>query len=171
MKKYLFVLIILLIFSCTPKKIIQQSQIQKETVTKNDIVDTKSSQVEIKATTTDNSKKSNNTVTKTTNYDITKPIVDGTGRSPVISESITTNNGEEATNINTTVNSSKKEELAKVDKSKINDQSKAEIKNTETPKTPAVKYWLWIIIIISGAIGSFFVYKNFKRIKTILGLV
>jgi len=166
MKKILYLLIAVLIFSCAPKKVIQQSKTEVKTETDNNIKDSDKSQIDTKKTTTNTEKKTGKTTTTTTNYDTSKPKDPETGKPPISSESVTTNEEEENNTSATVIDSSAKVNTTHEDKSKANGQAKADTTVKEIPKTPAIAYWFYIGIFVAVCIGLLFLRRYWTTIKS-----
>jgi len=170
MKKYIFGFIILLIVSCAPKKVIQQSKTEQITAIENAISDTNKSdskEIKTKVEVTDTGTE---TTVKETDYDTSKPTVAETGKPPVIKETTTTTKKTENKNVKTDSDKAGNQLSTHTDNSSTDATTKAEATNKEIPKAPAVKYWFFIILIAIAGAGSFLVYRNWTRIKTILGI-
>jgi len=167
MKKYLILLLAVFLFSCAPKKVIQQSKTVAKIETDNNIKDSDKSQIDIKKTTTDTEKKTGKTKTTTTNYDTSKPKDPETGKPPISSESVTTNEEEENNVSATVIDSTAKVNTTHEDKSKANSQAKVDTTVKEIPKTPAIAYWFYIGIFVVVCVGLFFVRKYWTKIKSI----
>lgn len=171
MKNLISFLIIVLFFSCTAKKNSMHSSLEQQTIQQNDIADTKLNQLEGKKAVVDQSKSDLETTTETTIYDTDKPVNKGTGKPPVKSESKTTTKKSNKNDVKTDSTVSKKDESIHKDQSKVNEQAKEETKVVEKTKPVDGKYYFYILITLVLLVAGFFVYKNFAKIKTLLGWV
>ena len=178
--KHLILIIFVLFVSChAPKNVIQHSQIDQQTnfdqhtVKQNAIADTKSNQTDAAKSVKDHTEGSIERVTKTTVYDTDKPSDPNTGKPPIKSESVTTEkntgNRDVQTDIGVTIN---KEDTHK-DNSKTQVTTGAQvntskqIKTAEKTKPPAVKYWMWILVICS--VVGILIYLKWSKIKALFG--
>lgn len=168
--KFIFILIISMMVSCTAKKSVTQSTFEKSTIQDISIADTKKSQVHTETRVVDQSGDSVQIVERSTYYDTDKPIDQATGRHPV----------KEETTITTTrigkslvVTKQVKTEATKVthtDNSKIQTSVSEKQKILVIPKPSAAKYYFFILITLAIIAASFIVYKNFNRIRAFLKL-
>jgi len=167
MNKYLIGGLILLTFSCTPKKVITQSKSDIKTETKTAITDTKTSESkEVKAI-VDQSATDTETMVKIITYDNDKPI-DSTGKHPIKEEKTISTKKVKKADIKTAINTANSQLNSHLDNSIVNTDSTIEIKTKEIPKTPAVKYYLYLAVIL---IGSFLIWKYFDKIKSLFAFL
>jgi len=167
MNKYLIGGLILLTFSCTPKKVITQSKSDIKTETKTAIADTKASESkEVKAI-VDQSATDTETTVKIITYDNDKPI-DSTGKHPIKEEKTISTKKVKKADIKTDINTSNRQLNSHLDNSVVNTDSTIEIKTKEIPKTPTVKYYLYLAVLL---IGSFLVWKYFDKIKLLFAFL
>lgn len=168
MNKYLIVLLILLSFSCAPKKIITATKTESSTNVQNAISDSNNRQKKQVKTKVEQSDTGTEITVKTTVYDQKRDSL--TGKQLIKSETVKTINKAEKKAVKTDSNNIESQLIAHVDSSKIIVQTKAETTIKEIPKAPAVKYWFYIIVLGLVAVGLFFVSKYWAVIKSFLGL-
>jgi len=162
MNKYLIGGLILLTFSCAPKKIVTQSRSDVQTEIKNAITDTnKSENKEIRAI-TDQSATDTETTVKITTYDNDRPIDTLTGKHPIKEEKVITTKKIKKTDIKTDITATGSQLNTHSDNSKSNIDSKTEVKVKETPKTPVIKYWLYLAVLVV-AVFLFFKFKSLVK--------
>jgi len=96
------------------------------------------------------------TETKTTKFDGSKPIIPGTGKPPIIEETVKTETESNQKNIK--IQEGLTEKLNKLDSlMKVNSSL---ISKTESKEIPVMSWWKLIIIgIVIGLIGMFFIQK------------
>jgi cobalamin biosynthesis Mg chelatase CobN len=162
-KAILMSLLAIFLFSCASKKIVTQTSTDQKTTQQN-AVTTVSTDLSKDATlqsgkTTD----STSTVTTTVEYDTTKPVDSITGRAPVIKETKTIQ-----TKVGNKVTTTKKDvavntKLETKDNSKTTTAVSVDTKTKEIPKTPAVKYYLYILVIVIALVVVFW-----SKIKKLL---
>ena len=169
MKNIIGLLIIVLFFSCTAKKLVQQSKVEQKTTQQNSITDAKTSQAEVKKTIVDQSSNDIEIVTKTVIYDTDKPISETTGKPPVKQEIITTQKNAERNDVKTNIDFIKKDESTHKDQSKADSQREAENKTIEKTKPSGVRYYFYIALIICILLTAFFVRKYLVNIKNFFG--
>ena len=169
MKNLIYILVIILFFACSSKKMVHRSSTEQNTEQRNNITDTKASRLEAKKTVIGQSKSNVKIVIKTTNYDTTKPTDPATGKPPIISESTTTQEESENSNVNTVVDSVKKDESTHKDQGQANAQSKEDSKTVNQSK-PTIKYYYYIIGLVVCITVGYLGYKNFSRIKVLFGI-
>lgn len=167
MKNLLYFMIVILVFSCAPKKIIMATKTETITTVQNDIKDVITDDLSTKKTVIDQSNTDTETVTETTTYDSEKPNVPGTDRPPIKEVKKTTEKKVNKGDIKINSEISKKTEAKHEDKSKTDNQVKSEIKVKEIPKAPAVKYWLMLFGFIAVTIS---ILRYWTVIKTFLKL-
>ena len=176
MKKILFILLIFLC-SCSSTKKLEKSNF-KSTV---DSVTTvaKSSDEKQTGTMSDQSVKTSDnkiessenkqkvTETKTTKFDGSKPIIPGTGKPPIIEETVKTETESNQKNIKIQEGLTEKLNLQKSYtrelQTKLDSLMKVNsslISKTESKEIPVMSWWKLIIIgIVIGLIGMFFIQK------------
>lgn len=164
MKNLLYLLIIALLFSCAPKKIITATKTEQSTNVQNAIVDTNNSQNKEVKTKVEQSDTGTETVTKTTVYDQKKDSL--TGKQLIKSETVTTKKKTEKKAIKTDSNNAGSQTITHVDSSKSAVQIKSDIEIKEIPKAPAIKYWLYLIGFM---VGILLVLRYWTTIKSFLG--
>ena len=172
MKKiFCLFLIIVLVFSCAPKKVVTATKTETKSVIQNDIEDHKVEQTNTKILTVDKSNVVTETTTETITYDSDKPNVPGTDKPPVKEvKKITekkTNNGD----IKVNMGISAKSEANHKDNSKSNDNNKSDVVVKETPKTPWIAYVAWIIGILAICVGLFFLRRYWTKVKSIFAKI
>ncbi|MCL6103089.1 MAG: hypothetical protein M1292_11520 [Bacteroidetes bacterium] len=167
----IFILIIILFFSCTAKKNSLHTNLEQKTTQQNSISDTKTGQLEGKKTVVDQSKNNIGTVTKTTLYDTDKPINKETGKPPIKAEIITTQTTAQENDVKTDIDLNKKDESTHKEESKATEQAKEESKAVEKSKPMDGKYLFYIIVAVGILIVGFLIYWNFAKIKKFLGWV
>jgi len=168
MNKYVIIPFLLLAVSCAPKKVITQSKTDNKTEAKTAIADTKTSESkEVKAI-VDQSATDTETTTHITTYDNDKPIDTITGKHPVKEEKVIVAKKVKKADVKTDINTSNRQLNSHLDNSVVNTDSTIEIKAKEMPKTPAVKYYLYLAVLL---IGSFLVWKYFDKIKLLFAFL
>ena len=165
MKKLLYLLIILLAFSCAPKKIITATKTEAKTETQNAISDKQESQNKAVLTKVEQSDTGTETVIKMTVYAEKKDSL--TGKQLIKSETVTTKKKVEKRQVKTDSNSLNSQIVTHEDSSKTVIQTKSDTTTKEIPKAPAIKYWFWIGIFVAVCVGLFFVRKYWTKIKSI----
>jgi cobalamin biosynthesis Mg chelatase CobN len=146
--KNLILIIFILFLSCTAKKTIVKTDTQQNITQQNAITDTQSDQTKSAATITGQVSDSTHKVTKIIKYDTTKP-------EPVVSEETTITEdriGNKVISSKTEIARDTKSEV--VDNSKIEVETKEQVKTVEIPKKPAVMYYFYIlaILVVLGAV-------------------
>ena len=167
MIKYLIGGLILLTFSCTPKKVITQSKSDVKTNIEVDTKDVNTSQSNEGKVIVDQSATDTETTVKIITYDNNKPI-DSTGKYPIKEEKTISTKKVKKADIKTAINTSNSQLNSHLDNSSVNTDSTIEIKTKEIPKTPAVKYYLYLAVLL---IGSFLVWKYFDKIKSLFAFL
>ena len=158
---------IIFIISCTPKKVITQSKSDVKTEIKSAITDTKTSEKKQDKTIVDQSATDTETTVKITTYDNDKPI-DLTGKHPIKEEKVITTKKVKKSDIKTDLNTNNNQVITHSDNSKTNIDSNTEVKTKEIPKAPAVKYYLYLAVLL---IGSFLTWKYFGKIKLLFAFL
>jgi len=167
MKNILYLLILILIFSCAPKKVITQSKSDVKTEVKTTIIDTNNSQNTQVKVVTDQSSTDTETTVHITMYDNSKPV-DITGKHPIKEEKVITTKKIKKADVKTDVNNTGTHIITHQDNTVANVDSKTEFKIKEIPKTPTIKYWLYLAVLL---IGSFLAWKYFGKIKALFLLI
>jgi len=170
MKKLISLLILILFFSCTAKKLAVRSKVDAEISQKNEIVDTKKSQAEVTKTIMDQSNRDVEITTKTTLYDTDKPKDPDTGKPPVKAIIETTQKKAEKNDIKTAIDYTAKEETNHTDNTKLAGQVKEDNKSVEKTKPPDWKYLFYSIVLILIIIAGFVIYRNFAKVKSLFKL-
>ena len=170
MKKILFLFIIVLLFSCAPKKLITSTQTATSSSVHNNVQDATASQTNAQNTVVNQSNTDTETTIETTVYDTTKPNVPGTDKPPVKEVKKITKKKTDTGKVQVTSDVNTTQQITHNDSGTASNEATTNTLVKEIPKTPAVAYWFWIIIIVLVGIGSFLVYKNFGKIKAFVGL-
>ena len=168
MKNTLIAILVIYAISCAPKKIVTQSNTDTQSHVANAISDTNNSQNTQAKVTTDQSATDTETTVHITTYDNEKPVDTITGKHPVKEEKVIATKKVKKADVKTDVNNTGTQIITHQDNSVTNTDSKIEVKTKEIPKTPAIKYWLYLVVIIGG---SFLVWKYFDKIKALFSLI
>lgn len=161
MRKLLPLILVCLILSCTSKKIVQKSSVVTATEIKKDIVDTKKADVAKTTTVTTTTNAADETEITVTKYDTSKPS------NPI--ESVTTIKKKKAENKQSqlAVAATDKSTQVVVDKTATTEDSKITTELKETPKTPAIKYWLNLAYLLCALGVAFVIYRYWNKITNI----
>jgi hypothetical protein len=155
--KNLIWLLVLILLSCTAKKVATKTE--ANLAISANLSDIKSDHTKSVVEIVGQSSDSTEIVTKTTTYDTSKPT------NPVQSETVTTiKKGGRKAEVKK-IETAKDIREALTDKSVNKSETKTEVK--ETPKPPAAKYYLWILVILVALAAGLFVYKKWAGIKNI----
>jgi hypothetical protein len=179
MKSILLIFIpLFILFSChAPKNVIQRTKVDQQTkvdqnvVLKNEIADTKKDQTDAAKSVKDHSEGTIEWITKTVTYDTDKPTDPKTGKPPVKSESIITERNSGLRDIQSDTGIKAKKEETHKDNSKTETATNGQVntsqkvKLNEKVKSPAVKYWLWILVIVIGSAVGLVIYWKWTKIK------
>jgi hypothetical protein len=164
--KHLILIIFILFASCQAKKVVQQSKLDQTATIQNDIALANNNQVDVVKKILDDSNDSSETVINTTIYDTDKPVL-STGKPPIKQETTITHHKKGNKIVKTKTKIVRHEESNYKDQSKVNTVISQQIKTVEKVKPPAVKYWLWILIIVIGSVVGFIIYLKWTKIKLI----
>ena len=168
MNKYVIIPFILLAVSCAPKKVITQIKTDTKTETHNAISDSNTSQSNEGKVIVDQSATDTETTTHITTYDNDKPIDTITGKHPIKEEKVIVAKKVKKADVKTDINTDRNQVVTHLDNSVGKTDSKVEVKTKEIPKTPAVKFWFYIIVIIGI---SYLWFKYGSKIKTFFALI
>lgn len=157
-------LVTALVFSCATKKTINQLSAEQKVEQKNDISDSKKSQIFTEKIILDQSGDSVEIVTKRIIYDTEKPIVENTGRNPIKEETTVTRTRKGSRTIKTEVKIQENKDSTHTDKSKIETAWKEQQKILVKPGKPAIKYYFDILVLTAALAVVFIIYRNWKKI-------
>lgn len=170
MKNAIYLIVIILFFSCAPKKVITATKTHEATEVQNDIKDSNTSQVSTKTDVVDKTNTGEVTVTETTIYDTNKPALPDTKKPPVKETRKVTHYRTTKANIKTVIEANNNIVIKHDDKSKKESKGKTDTIVKEIPKTPVIAY-IWRFGIILGLlVGVYFGRKYWAVIKTFLKL-
>ena len=154
-------ILICLLLSCASKKVVQKSTVTTVTETKNDFTDTKKAD-KAKYTTVETVKNANEeTEITVTKYDTSKPS------NPI--ESVTTIKKKKAENKQSqlAVVATDKSTQVVVDKTATTQSTEVKSELKETPKTPAIKYWLNLAYLLCAIGVVYVIYRYWNKITNI----
>jgi len=170
MKKLLFLLVILL-FSCHTAKIVTETSTTQKTEQKNDVavIDTKAT-----TATTATTEQSNGVTKKTvetTVYDTDKPVVPGTNKPPVKSETKETTEQQQNTKKRAVevIDVSGKTEIA--DKSQVKTDNNTKSKSVTVPKKSAFVYIWYIVATLIVLSLVVVIWRYWGKIKPIIDVI
>ena len=166
MKNIICLLIFAFMLSCTAKKVITKTDVATKTDQVNAIVDTKTDQT--KQTVTVSGKTNDNTevVIERTEYDTSK--LDSTGKPLIKSQTKTIKRNVGAKETTTTIQTNADVKTTHADNTKVNSTTEKKEESKVTPKTPAIAYWFYIIVIAGIVVGLFFGWPYIIKIKNIV---
>jgi cobalamin biosynthesis Mg chelatase CobN len=171
MKKFLFLLLLVLVSSCHTAKLVTQQTATTTAQQHNDITATATQVAATNQTAVTQQSQAVKKTTVTTNYDTTKPIVEQTGRPPVAQETTEETLSWIDASGKVIVEANLQTSQMKYDKTTINKESKSTIVQKSTP----VKSWVayaWYILAVVLIIAIIFIVRHYwPKIKLLYGSV
>jgi hypothetical protein len=152
-------------YGCRTAKITDTAATGLRDNSRLDVVQTRSSHESLSVAATTDAAETETTTTETTTtiYDTDKPVDATTGKPPVKSE----------TTIRKVMERGKTEQMLRLESAErtahdsLSDRTKndllltVETQHTETPKTPAIAYWWYIVATLAVIAAGWFLNKNF----------
>ena len=166
MKNIICLLILVLMLSCTAKKVVTKTDVATKTDQVNAVVDTKTDQTKQTVTVAGKTNDNTETVIERTDYDTSK--LDSTGKPLIRSQTKTIKRNVGAKETTTIIQTNTDVNTAHTDNTKVNTATETREESKVIPKTPAIAYWFYIIIIAGIAVGLFFGWPYIVKIKNIV---
>ena len=164
MRTLLIPIFFCLLVSCATKKVVQKSQSEIRTEVQNNIIDSAISQKDAVKVASSASTANEDTETTTKEYDTSKPIDQSTGKPPLKSETTIKKKASQNADSKVTENTTEKNARTVVDKTETTSQEKVATTLKETPKTPAIKYWLNLAYLLVAIGVGYVIYKYWNHI-------